>query len=103
MTLDSPDEDVAWVVFTETLEMREEAVTIHFHVQAAFLTLGTDLHHSALDFCSHWKNCVVSDQSLSLLVYECLLRFLYEYPLRSGGGECTFTGRYDRSCAVFGL
>jgi hypothetical protein len=29
-------------------------VTIHIHVQAAPLTLGTDLHHSALDFCSHW-------------------------------------------------
>ena len=54
MTLDSPDEDVAWVVFTETLEMREEAVTIHFQIQAAFLTLGTDLHHSALDLRSHW-------------------------------------------------
>jgi hypothetical protein len=53
MTLDSPDEDVARIVFTETLEMRVEAVTIHFHVQAASLALGTDLHHSALDLRSH--------------------------------------------------
>ena len=82
MTLDSPDEDVARVVFTETLEMRVEAVTVHFHVQAAFLTLGTDLHHSALDFCSHWKNCVVRDQGFSPLIYECLLRFSYQCLLR---------------------
>jgi len=66
MTLDAPDEDVAGSVFTETLEMRVEAVTIHFRVQAATLALGTDLHHSALDFCSHWKNRVVRDQSFSL-------------------------------------
>ena len=76
MTLDSPDEDVARVVFTETLEMRVEAVTIHLHVEAAFLTLGTDLHHSALDLRSRWKNCVVRDQSVSPLVYECLSLFL---------------------------
>ena len=81
MTLDSPDEDVAWVVFTETLEMRVEAVTIHLHVEAAFLTLGTDLHHSALDLRSHWKNRVVRDQSFPLLIYECLSRF-YDCPLR---------------------
>ena len=76
MTLDSPDEDVAWVVFTETLEMRVEAVAVHFYVQAALLTLGTDLHHSALDLRSHWKNRVVRDQSVSLLINECLSRFL---------------------------
>jgi hypothetical protein len=35
MALDPPDEDVARIVFTETLVMREEAMTIHFHVQAA--------------------------------------------------------------------
>ena len=65
MTLDTPDEDVAGIVFTETLEVRVEAVTIHFNVQAAPLTFGTDLHHSALDFCSHWKNCVVRDQGFA--------------------------------------
>ena len=78
MTLDAPDEDVARIVFTETLEMRVEAVTIHFHVEAAFLTLGTDLHHSALDLRSRWKNRVVRDQSFSPLVYECLSLFLYD-------------------------
>lgn len=66
MTLDSPDVDVARIVFTETLEMRVEAVTIHFYVQAAPLTLGTDLHYSALDLRSHWKNCVVRAQGFSL-------------------------------------
>ncbi len=66
MALDPPDEDVARIVFTETLEMLVEAVTIHFSVQATPLTLRTDLHHSALDFCSHWKNCVVRDQSFFL-------------------------------------
>jgi hypothetical protein len=75
MTLDSPNEDVARIVFTETLEMRVEAVTIHLHVEAAFLTLGTDLHHSALDLRSRWKNRVVRDQSFSPLVYECLSLF----------------------------
>jgi hypothetical protein len=78
MTLDSPNEDVARVVFTETLEMRVEAVTVHLHVEAAFLTVGADLHHTALDLRSHWKNRVVRDQSFPLLIYECLLRFLYE-------------------------
>jgi hypothetical protein len=87
MTLDAPDEDVARIVFTETLEMRVEAVTIHFHVQAAPLTLGTNLHLSALDFCSHWKNRVVRDQSLSLLVYECLLRFFMNIPCVQGFGN----------------
>jgi hypothetical protein len=82
MTLDAPDEDVARIVFTESLEMRVEAVTIHFHVQAATLTLGTDLHLSALDSCSHWKNRVVRDQSFPSLVYECLLCFSYECLLR---------------------
>ena len=109
MTLDSPNEDVARVVFTETLEMRVEAVTIHFHVQAAFLTLGTDLHHSALDLRSHWKNRVVRDQSFSLLINECLLLFLrmrvaffYEYPMRAGVGEYAFTGAVDHDRAVCG-
>jgi hypothetical protein len=78
MTLDSPDEDVARIVFTETLKMRVEAVTIHLHVEAAFLTLGTDLHHSALDLRSRWKNRVVRDQSFPLLIYECLSLFLHE-------------------------
>jgi len=111
MALDSPDEDVARIVFTEILEMRVEAVTIHFHVQAATLALGTDLHLSALDFCSHWKNCVVRDQSFSLLVYGCLLRFFmnfccvlfYEYPLRSGAGTVRLAGSVAHGCAVFGL
>ena len=66
MTLYTPDEDVARIVFTESLEVRVEAVTIHFHVQAASLTLRTNLYHSALDFRSHWKNCVVRDQSFFL-------------------------------------
>jgi len=78
MALDTPDEDVAGIVFTETLEMGVEAVTIHINVEAATLALGTDLHYSALDFCSHWKNCVVRDQGVSPLVYECLLRSLYD-------------------------
>lgn len=84
MTLESPDEDVARIVFTETLEMRVEAVTIHFHVQAASLTFGTDLYHSALDLRSHWKNCVVRDHSFSLLIYECLLRFFMNTPCVQG-------------------
>ena len=109
MTLDAPDEDVARVVFTETLEMRVEAVTIHFHVEAAFLTVGADLHHSALDLRSHWKNRVVRDQSFPLLIYECLSRFLYDCLLlfyispAFRGGECRFTGQFDCSQAVFGL
>ena len=109
MTLDSPDEDVARVVFTETLEMRVEAVTIHFHVEAAFLTLGTDLHHSALDLRSRWKNRVVRDQSFPLLIYECLSLFLHECLSRflyipcSRVGESRFTERSDCSHAVFGL
>ena len=66
MTLDPPDEDVARIVFLENLEMRVEAVTIHFHVEAASLTLRTNLYLSALDSRSHWKNRVVRDQSFSL-------------------------------------
>jgi len=101
MTLDSPNEDVARVVFTETLEMRVEAVAIHFHVEAAFLTVGADLHHSALDLRSHWKNRVVRDQSFPLLIYECLSLFYISPAFR--GGECRFTGQFDCSQAVFGL
>jgi hypothetical protein len=41
-------------------------VTIHFHVQATSLTLRTNLHLSALNFRSHWKNRVVRDQGFSL-------------------------------------
>lgn len=66
MTFDSPDEDASGIVLLEDLEMRVETVTIHFHVEAAPLTLGTNLYDSALDFRSHWKNCVVRDQSFSL-------------------------------------
>jgi hypothetical protein len=40
-------------------------VTIHLNVQAASLALWTNFHLSALDFCSHGKNCVVRDQSFS--------------------------------------
>jgi hypothetical protein len=75
MALDPPDEDVARVVLIENLVMRKEAVTIHFHVQAASQTLWANFHLSALDSCSYWKNRVVRDQSLSLLVYEGLFRF----------------------------
>jgi hypothetical protein len=66
MTLDPPEEYAAWIVFLEDLEMRVEAVTIHFHVEASFLTPRTNLYLSALDSCSHWKNRVVRDQSFSL-------------------------------------
>jgi hypothetical protein len=69
MTLDPPDEDAARTVAVENLEMRVEAVTIHLHVEAAFLTLWTELYLSVLDSCSHWKNCVVRDHSLSLLIF----------------------------------
>jgi hypothetical protein len=66
MTFDPPDEDAARIVLVENLEMRVEAVIIHFHVDASSLTLRTNLYLSALDFRSHWKNCVVRDQSFSL-------------------------------------
>lgn len=66
MTLDSPDKDVARIVFIENLEMGIEAVTIHFHIEAGSSALRANLHLSALDFCSHWKNRVIRDQSLSL-------------------------------------
>ena len=74
MTLDSPDEDVAGIVFVENLVMGIEAVTIHFHVKAGPSTLRTNLHLSALDSRSHWKNRVVRDQSFSLLIVGCSLR-----------------------------
>jgi hypothetical protein len=41
-------------------------VAIHFNVQAASLTLRRNLHLSALDSRSHWKNRVVRDQAFSL-------------------------------------
>jgi hypothetical protein len=66
MTLDPPDEDAAGIVAVANLEMRVEAVTIHFHVEAASLTLRTNLYLSVLDSRSHWKNRVVRDQSFSL-------------------------------------
>ncbi len=67
MTLDPADEDVAWIVFFENLEMRVKTVTIHSYVEAASLTLRTDFYLSALDLGSHGKNCVVRDQSFCLL------------------------------------
>ncbi len=70
VTLDPPDEDAAWIVFLENLEMRVEAVTVHFDVEAASLTFWTNLYLAPLDFRSHWKNCVVRDQSFSLLIYN---------------------------------
>ena len=74
MTLDPPHEDVAGIVIVENLVMGIEAVTIHFHVEAGSSTLRTNLHLSALDSRSHWKNRVVRDQSVSLLIFECSLR-----------------------------
>ncbi len=46
-----------------------------------------------LDFCSHWKNCVVRDQGFSpsnlrmsaAFFLRTPVAFFYEYPLRSGG------------------
>jgi hypothetical protein len=95
MTLSPPDEDVAWIVSIENLEMRVEAVTIHFHVQAASLTLWANLHLSALDSGSYWKNCVVRDQSFSLLVFES--------SLRSGLGNAHSPAAVADRHAVFGL
>lgn len=66
MTLDTTDENIAWIVLSDDLEMREETVTIHLHMKAASLTLWTNLYLSALNFRSHGKNCVVRDQRFSL-------------------------------------
>jgi len=72
MTLDAPDKDVARIVFAEDLEMRVEAVAVHFHVQAGPPALRTNLYLSALDSRSYGKNCVVRDQSVPFLVIACL-------------------------------
>ena len=95
MTLDPPDEDAARTVAAENLEMRVEAVTIHFHVEAWSSTLRANLHLSALDSRSHWKNRVVRDQSFSLLVFEC--------SLRSGLGNARSPAAVTHKHAVFGL
>lgn len=66
MTLNATNENVARVVLSDNPEMRVETVTIHFHMEAASLTPWTNLYLSAFDSRSHWKNCVVRDQSFSL-------------------------------------
>jgi hypothetical protein len=65
MALNAPDEYAARIVFPEDLKVCVETVAIHFHVETAPLAFRTNRYLSALDFCSHWKNCVVRDQSFS--------------------------------------
>ena len=68
MALNATDKNVARIVLSDDLEMRIETVTIHLHMEAAPLTLWTNLYLSAFDSRSHGKNCIVRDQSLSFLI-----------------------------------
>jgi hypothetical protein len=63
LALDAPEEDLAWVVFSESLEMRVETVTVKINVEARPITLRTNLYVSAVNLRSQGKNCVVRDQS----------------------------------------
>ena len=65
MTLDAPDKNAARVVLPNNLEMRIEPVAIHFHLEAAPMTLWTNLYHSTLDLQSRRQSGKVGDQGFS--------------------------------------
>lgn len=66
---------MARIVFSENLEMRIETVTVEFNVEAVPITSRTNLYLSALDSRSQGKNCIVRDQSLSFLIFNCSSRY----------------------------
>jgi hypothetical protein len=97
MALNATDKNVARIVFSDDLEMRIETVTIHLHMEAAPLTLWTNLYLSAFDSRSHGKNCVVRDQSFSFLI------FLFSWSYTSESGDARSPAVLALRHAVFGL